>query len=435
MKTYKNLIRLFALLVIVGLSSCSDDDFTVVNPRATTTLSLSTNDALVLTKDMEGQTALTLNWTEPDFGYNAAPEYQLVFNLAGGTDDTAIKVNVGNVLDKTFLVEELNKIVNDSGALTGLANDIIIKVQALVGKTSVAESDLATISVTSYATILDLSSTWGLVGSATPNGWDGPDLPFYKTSIGNVFVAYVTLVDGEVKIRENNDWAVNYGDNGGDGSLEQDGANIAVSAGTYKITYNLNDLTYTIEPFTWGLVGSATVNGWDGPDMPMTYDSTSDQWRALVTLANGELKIRLNNDWALNYGDSEFPGTLGQDGANIPVTAGNYLVTVNFATLEYTIESIDIWGLVGSATPNGWDGPDVQFTPNYANEGVWVLENVTLVEGEIKFRTNNDWGLNYGDDDADGTLEQDGANIAISAGTYSITLDFSNENNLIYTIN
>ena len=33
--------------------------------------------------------------------------------------------------------------------------------------------------------------------------------------------------------------------------------------------------------------------------------------------------------------------------------------------------------------------------------------------------------MNYGDDGADGTMDASGANIAVSAGTYNITLDFS----------
>ena len=83
---------------------------------------------------------------------------------------------------------------------------------------------------------LDLSSPWGVIGSAANNwGNDGPDLPFYTTDVSNVFVAYVTLTDGEIKFRENNDWGNNYGDNDTNGTLESGGANIPVSAGIYKI--------------------------------------------------------------------------------------------------------------------------------------------------------------------------------------------------------
>ena len=70
----------------------------------------------------------------------------------------------------------------------------------------------------------------------------------------------------------------NYGDDGADGSVEADGANIAVAeAGQYYITLNLNTFEYTINKANlsnWGLVGDATVNGWNGPDMKMYETDT-----------------------------------------------------------------------------------------------------------------------------------------------------------------
>jgi hypothetical protein len=45
----------------------------------------------------------------------------------------------------------------------------------------------------------------------------------------------------------------------------------------------------------------------------------------------------------------------------------------------------------------------------------------------MKFRLNDDWGVNLGDNGADGSLEAGGANIVIpAAGTYNITLDTVN---------
>jgi hypothetical protein len=87
------------------------------------------------------------------------------------------------------------------------------------------------------------------------------------------------------------------------------------------------------------------------------------------------------------------------------------------------------WGLVGSATPNGWDGPDFEMHETGANT---YAVYVHLVSGEIKFRFNEDWGNNYGDDNTDGTLEPGGANIPIAEeATYFITLDL---NNFTYSI-
>ena len=93
-------------------------------------------------------------------------------------------------------------------------------------------------------------SDWGLVGNATPNGWNGPDLEMYETG-SNQFAIYADLTSGEMKFRYNEDWGVNYGDNGADGTLEGGGANIAISSsGTYYVTMDLNNNTYTISPFT-----------------------------------------------------------------------------------------------------------------------------------------------------------------------------------------
>jgi hypothetical protein len=57
-----------------------------------------------------------------------------------------------------------------------------------------------------------------------------------------------------------------------------------------------------------------------------------------------------------------------------------------------------------------------------ATEKAWTI-TVGLTAGFVKFRANDDWGLNYGDNGSDALLEQGGANINIpSNGTYVIKL-------------
>ena len=81
------------------------------------------------------------------------------------------------------------------------------------------------------------------------------------------------------------------------------------------------------------------------------------------------------------------------------------------------------WGLIGSATPNLWDS-DQDMTYDGATK-VWSI-TLNLTAGDIKFRANDGWDLNYGDTGPDGKLEEGGADIAIeSAGNYTITLDLS----------
>ncbi|MFB9055528.1 SusE domain-containing protein [Mariniflexile ostreae] len=434
----KNMVSkvLSIMLVTLALYSCTTDDTdTVLNDTASTELTLSETD-IVLLKENEGATALTLTWTAPDYGYNAIPKYHVYVDVAGNNFQNAVKREAGNVLEYSVSTEGLNTILQTLEIDPNTETVLDVKVEGVIGTSVIATiSNIIGITVTGYASILDLTTAWGLAGSATVNGWDGPDMPFYKTNEANIFDAYVILIDGELKIRENNSWDLNYGDTGADGTLEEGGDNITVTAGTYKVTFNAGTLTYKIEPFTWGLIGDATPNGWDGPDTPLTYDPTSDQWRAVVALTAGEMKFRKNNDWSFNYGDTGNDGALDDGGDNIPVAPGKYLVTLNLNELTYTLEPIEkLWGIVGDATPNGWDGPDTILNIDYTVDGVWYLNGVTLTAGEMKFRANNDWAINYGDNDNDGVLDDGGDNILVTAGTYNIVLDLSDTSNPRYTL-
>ncbi len=435
MKVFNKIMILLALTFVVG--ACEDEDLTVLNPNATTTVSLSSTD-VVLDKNDVGMNVLTVNWTEPDYGFNAADSYNILFDLAGGDFTKPQVVSGGSDFTKSFTTEQLNKVLLNLGAETGTATDVDVKVNAILSSRVKLASNVTSMMVTPYADVLDLSSVWGVVGSATTNGWDGPDMPFYKTDDADIYAAYVTLIDGMIKIRSNNSWDVNYGSNDADGNLQAGGSDIPVTAGTYKITFNESALTYTIEAYTWGIVGSATPNEWNGPDLPLSYDSYSDTWRAVVTLVDGAIKIRQNNEWTTSYGDKTLDGVLDQeDGNDIMVSAGNYQVIVDFNDLSYSLEETDIWGVVGSGY-NDWGaaGPDAAFTPDYSKEGVYYINGVTLLDGMIKFRTNNVWGNDYGDvAPLDGILDKEGGNdIPSTAGVYDIILDFSNPDVPTYTI-
>ena len=92
------------------------------------------------------------------------------------------------------------------------------------------------------------------------------------------------------------------------------------------------------EAYMIGLIGSATPNGWNTPDQKMDYDAKTDMWKITVTLIDGEIKFRKNDGWGWNLGGTK--DNLTQGGANLPVTAGNYTITlsiINDATGTCTI--------------------------------------------------------------------------------------------------
>lgn len=75
-------------------------------------------------------------------------------------------------------------------------------------------------------------------------------------------------------------------------------------------------------------------------------------------------------------------------------------------------------GIIGDATPGGWDA-STPMTYSKA-DGAWVIKDVTLKDGELKFRANDAWDINWGG--TTDALTQNGANLKMSEGTYDIKL-------------
>ena len=81
------------------------------------------------------------------------------------------------------------------------------------------------------------------------------------------------------------------------------------------------------------------------------------------------------------------------------------------------------WGIIGSATPTGWDS-DTNLDYDLTTKKYSTTLN--MVVGEFKFRLDDAWTTNYGDDGNNLTLEPGGANIPITvAGSYTIVVDFT----------
>jgi hypothetical protein len=172
-------------------------------------------------------------------------------------------------------------------------------------------------------------------------GWNPADAKTVLSSPGNdkKFEGYLYFKDAntEFKFCVNPNWDLNYGDNGANGSLEQNGDNIKVAAaGFYKINVDLNTLKYTIQKTEWGIIGDATANGWDS-DQNMTYNATDNAWVIETNFKAGEIKFRANDGWDLNYGDNGPDGILEGGGANIKLPgAGQYRIKLFLSRPDYT---------------------------------------------------------------------------------------------------
>lgn len=281
-----------------------------------------------------------------------------------------------------------------------------------------------------FTTLADIL-TWNLPGSYVEASYPGTELanwspdksPQVISTIDNPsqLEGYVYFAgdNNEWKFATQNNWdGPNYGDDGS-GVLDPNGGNIQSPAGFYKINADADALTYTAVAQVWGVIGSATPQEWND-ETPLTYYPELRKWSGAMHLTAAEIKFRANHDWGYNYGSDAADGTLQAGGANIPVAVeADYIIDLDFSTPNAYTYSVNRWGLIGSATPGGWDS-DTDMTWDATN-GVLTL-TVDLVQGEIKFRANDDWGFNYGGDL--NALEQGAANIAIAEdGNYTITFN------------
>ena len=94
------------------------------------------------------------------------------------------------------------------------------------------------------------------------------------------------------------------------------------------------------------------------------------------------------------------------------------------------------WGLLGTATDKGWSDsiPDIEMTSDTVNKNIWRVSKIALRDGEFKFRFNNEWMFNFGDNENDRYLEQDGKNIIIGKGFYDLVLDLTNKEKPLYHV-
>lgn len=139
-------------------------------------------------------------------------------------------------------------------------------------------------------------------------------------------------MDGEYKFKPNADnWDGDW-ENDGEGKIADNGGpNMpGLAAGFYQIDVNLADMTYAatlVESIS--IIGSANGN-WD-TDTDLTYNQATGAWEVTTTLNAGEMKFRMNHDWAISWGGANGDGTNYGDltqnnGANLQVAAGTYLV-------------------------------------------------------------------------------------------------------------
>lgn len=323
----------------------------------------------------------------------------------------------------------------------------------------------------------------GVIGTAV-GGWDS-DIDFQFNTEKQRFFLDITLVEGEIKFRADDDWALNWGVATPGVKMEKGildgGENITVPAGNYRIYLNFNnpeELSFELnandygaaapeEPEVpvvpevpalegWGVVGD--FSGWaDGQDAMMTEVAGFLTAKGVALEAGKGFKIRKDGKWDENRGaegDVEpFEVTVGTalkvvaGGKNLTVpTTGEYDIYYDEAKEELyvlvagsAVPGTELvaseWGIVGDI--NGWAAPDITMYKT-ETEGMFAAFNVNFkTDGGFKIRANGEWNdaANYGLAAA-GAVEVGksydlicgggSGNMSIKAGIYDIWFDLTN---------
>jgi len=203
----------------------------------------------------------------------------------------------------------------------------------------------------------------------------------------------------------------------------------------YSDAITLKVTPYTIVVVYPRIFVPGSYQGWNPGDSTTSIFSakSNNKYEGYIYFKDDNAKYKYTPaaNWDNDYGDQDTPnGTLKVKGKDISIgAAGVYRLNADLNALTHSNLRTD-WGLIGDATPDGWNSDQNMTFDPVANKFTITLD---LVAGKIKFRANDDWAVNMGDDLANKSLEYGGADISVAAaGNYTIDLILSGA---VYTYN
>lgn len=225
------------------------------------------------------------------------------------------------------------------------------------------------------------------------------------------------------------------------------GAGKIAEPGKYKLTLNMMDYSYTIEPVNYDpfiyFIGS--TDGWGSSDQKLALvDDEKGTYTGYIYLADPnnagfEFKFqRVAGSWDNAIGASNFvtfkdAAIDANNGNNLGVNAGEgvYYMDVNLSEGTITATKVESMGMVGQF--QGWDKEAP--VPMTWNAEEYCFE-ATMAAGVTadgwKFIVNKDWKINLGG--SIDNLEQDGANLTVAGNTIKLYPTRKTKDNIFCTV-
>jgi hypothetical protein len=351
-------------LATLSLASCKKDEVqAVITPANSATLAASTPSAVLLSVN-GAQNAITYTWTPIKLdwsstsatSYSPTVTYTLQFDKKGNNFAAPVSVDGGAGPTKALTVSALNGALINLGLTPDVAADVEVRLRAsYANNITPLYSPTVALKATPYSTELYVSSSFLNNNLATAPKLieiDGSPLVYqgyvyFGGTAASTFKVTNTRTGTNVFYGNSSTAAVVVGALGKEtlGTVASPGNSFTIAPGYYLIKLNLGTMTWSIAPYTWGIIGSATPNGWNG-DTPMTYDASKGVWTVKTTFsaASGDqFKFRANGNWDVSLGATNPSGSFltANNGANLDSPgAGVYTVTLdlsNAAKPTYTV--------------------------------------------------------------------------------------------------
>ena len=447
----KTLLYSLAVMASLALASCAGDYDDWANPQANEQEASAAKYGVTFANGSEAEGSMA----DEDGIINLVTVNSTDANVTGFTLKD-LKVNgvavngtlVGNSVQVS--ASELEKIVCEQNkSRASVARDLNVETQVSI---NLASGDAVSINkgettgkFTPTATPQLDKKGYYMLGQVNGNEWDAKSPVWMNKISDGVYQLKVTTTADKNWFKfyagsnfVSDDWdSINKGalgckENGSEdtfGYILYDGDSwgklqtpVIPGAGTWIVTLDMNNLTYTVGKPVLYMAGDA--NGWATNDYLAGEDGV--HFTGFMYLNQNGFKFCTQPEWkGTNYG-ANFD--TAADAANITMTeaAGYYKVDVDLESKSYVLTPITTIGIIGSASPNGWDSDvDMTYVPYNKDtkevNGYWEVKNITLSAGEIKFRANDDWAISWGGE-LDNLTTKNGGNITVEAGTYDIKL-------------
>lgn len=336
MKNFKLLA--IALLGLVLWSCKKDETKSTLNTDGASSQLVASATSVVIDKSMIGNTVISFNLTEPNYGYKAAVTNVLQLSTKANNfapDKTKEFAIDAKSTTKAYSGLDFNNMLLSLNIPTTTNTDVVIRLKSTINEVvSPIYSNVVALSAKPFPL-----TAWVYLPGAY-QGWDPATADSLVSLAGNgVYTGIVVFDGGNFKITPAKKWDIAYGSAGGDKISTTGGDISSVSAGAKMVTVDLNANTIKLEAAKlWSIIGDATVGGWDTDTDLKSLNDGKNTWKITTTLTGGKImKFRFNHDWGTNLGGNI--GALTNGGADISIaTTGSYTITltVNYDPADAT---------------------------------------------------------------------------------------------------